>query len=460
MAKRKRKNKEQERIQTLKERRLAAQQRERDNRFLLFGGIAGGSAVLLVLVGLFLNFIYLPSTTVVSVNGQKITTEDFRKRYRFERQAALDQLNYYQMLQRQFGGQLNVQAEIRRMQSFLSDAFSMGVRVKTLMIEDILIAQAAAQEGVTVSEAEVESYLAEEIAQRYEKFTPAQATATITARKEQEEADATATAIAELTPAPEADPDATPTALPLPTATPEPIDVLSDTDITQGREGLATDLRDAYNMTVTEYEEILRARFRRDMMVEHIGSPEAAATEQQVWARHILLTFNDQPLPDNPETTTADQAAADGPVVLGGRSEEETLALAHVLRDRLAVGESFAYLVDLYSDDPSKVSNRGDLGWFGPGRMAPEFEAAAFALEPNSYSEPIKTDFGYHIIEVLASNPEAPRDSADIQADVRAAFEAWLDQLKTEATIEEKGSLNSQLPPGAEREVQEFLTGQ
>ena len=134
--------------------------------------------------------------------------------------------------------------------------------------------------------------------------------------------------------------------------------------------------------------------------------------------------------------------------------------LALALRDRLAVGESFAYLVDLYSDDPSKVSNRGDLGWFGPGRMAPEFEAAAFALEPNSYSEPIKTDFGYHIIEVLASNPEAPRDSVDIQADVRAAFEAWLDQLKTEATIEEKGSLNSQLPPGAEREVQEFLTGQ
>ncbi len=454
MAKRKRNNQEQERVQTLKEQRLAAQQRKRDNRFLLFGGIAGGAAALFVLVGLFLNFIYLPSTTVVSVNGQKITTEDFRKRYRFERQSTLDQLAYYQLLQQQFGGQLNLQGQIQSLHSFLSDAFSMGVRVKTLMIEESLITQAARQADVTVNEAEIEAYLAEEIAQRYEKLTPAQATATITARREQEEIQATATAVAELTPTPEPEPDATPTALPPHTATPVPIEILTDSDMTQGRDGLANDLRNAYNMTVEEYEDVIRARLLRELMLEQVGAPAAATTEQQVWARHILLTFNDQAPTNDTEESAADAA------VLEGRTEEETWALALALRERLDRGESFAYLVDLYSDDPSKVANGGDLGWFGPGRMVPEFEAAAFAQEPNTYSEPVKSDFGYHIIEVLASNPDVPRDPADIEADTQAAFTEWLDQLMRDATIEERGNLTSQLPPGAEREVQEFLTGQ
>ncbi len=460
MAKRKQKDKEQERIQTLKEKRLAAQQRERDNRFLLFGGIAGGSAALLVLVGLFLNFIYLPSTTVVSVNGVKITTEDFRKRYRFERQTTLDQLDYYQLLQQQFGGQLNLQSEIRSLQSFLSDAFSMGVRVKAVMIEDILIEQAAAQEGVTVDHSEIDSFLENEIAQRYEKFTPAQATATIVARQTREEVNATATAMAELTPSQEAEPEATPTTLPLPTVTPVPIDVLTETDLTQGRAGLAKDLQDTHGISIEEYEKIIQSRLLRERMVEHIGIPQVDTTEQQVWARHILLTFNEQPPTGNSESSSADQATGSGQAELRERTEDETLALALSLLDRLAVGESFEYLVDLYSDDPSKVANLGDLGWFGPGQMVPEFEAAAFALEPNSYSEPVKSDFGYHIIEVLASNPEAPRDESEVQADIRVAFDAWLDEQKANAVIEEKGNLNSQLPPGAEREVQEFLTGQ
>ncbi len=440
MAKRKRQDQELEQIRIRREKRLAAQQRQRDYRFLLFGGVAGGVAALFVLIGLFLNFIYLPATTAIAVNGEKITTEDFRKRYRFERQAMLEQLEYYQSLQQQFSGQLNLQSEIVGLRSALSDAFSLGVRIKTLMIEDRLIAQAADQEGITVASAAIETYLAEEIAQRYAKLTPDQATATSTARQQHS---AAATAVSELTPTPEVDPDATPTTVLSPTASLTPVDVLSAADMNQGREALTNDVRKAYDMSLEEYEAVIRARLLRERMTDHIGAAIVPTTEQQVWVQHILLTFNDETADDDTDRTS--------------RTEEEALALAHALRERLAAGESFRYLVDLYSDDPSKTVNNGDLGWFGPGRMVPAFEAVAFDLAPNTYSDPVKTDFGYHIIEVLASNPEVPRAESDIIADIQAEFDTWLDALKAEAVVEESGRLTSQLPPGAEREIQEFL---
>ena len=69
-------------------------------------------------------------------------------------------------------------------------------------------------------------------------------------------------------------------------------------------------------------------------------------------------------------------------------------------------GEDFAGIAEVYSDDPGTAATGGDGGWFGKGMMVPEFEAAAFALEEGGMSEPIKTDFGYHLIEVLARDSQ------------------------------------------------------
>ncbi len=66
---------------------------------------------------------------------------------------------------------------------------------------------------------------------------------------------------------------------------------------------------------------------------------------------------------------------------------------------RIENGEDFAELAKEYSDDLGSGQNGGELGSFGKGRMVPEFEAAAFALETGEYTkEPVQTDFGYHII--------------------------------------------------------------
>ncbi len=68
---------------------------------------------------------------------------------------------------------------------------------------------------------------------------------------------------------------------------------------------------------------------------------------------------------------------------------------------KLSEGKSFEDLAKSFSKCPSS-RNGGDLGEFGKGRMVPSFEEAAFALEINQVSAPIRTQFGYHLIQRYA----------------------------------------------------------
>jgi len=69
--------------------------------------------------------------------------------------------------------------------------------------------------------------------------------------------------------------------------------------------------------------------------------------------------------------------------------------------ERIKNGEDFAELAKLLSDDPGSANSGGELGWVGPGTFAPEFEAALDTLEIGGLSEPFRTQFGWHIVEVL-----------------------------------------------------------
>lgn len=81
-------------------------------------------------------------------------------------------------------------------------------------------------------------------------------------------------------------------------------------------------------------------------------------------------------------------------------TEEEALAKAQELIRRIKGGEDFAKVAAAESDDSGAVMNGGDLGWFGHGQMLPSVEEAAFKLEPGQLSEPIRSQFGYHVIRV------------------------------------------------------------
>jgi peptidyl-prolyl cis-trans isomerase C len=89
---------------------------------------------------------------------------------------------------------------------------------------------------------------------------------------------------------------------------------------------------------------------------------------------------------------------------------------------QLDAGGDFAELAKANSSDGSAAGG-GDLGYFGPGRMVPEFEAAAFALEVGQYTkEPVKSQFGWHIILVTDKRPETPPAFEQVAQQIRSVL--------------------------------------
>src|SRR5699024_2700304 len=85
---------------------------------------------------------------------------------------------------------------------------------------------------------------------------------------------------------------------------------------------------------------------------------------------------------------------------------ESARALAEDLRERLESGDSFAELAAEYSDDPASSGQGGDLGWIEPEDMVQPFEDALYALaEPGAVSDPVKTQFGWHLIRLDGIRP-------------------------------------------------------
>ncbi len=97
------------------------------------------------------------------------------------------------------------------------------------------------------------------------------------------------------------------------------------------------------------------------------------------------------------------------------KSEDEAKA---IIAD-LDAGKDFVELAKAKSTDPNK-SEGGDLGYFTKGRMVPEFEEAAFAMEKGSYSKtPVKTQFGFHVIKIEDKRDAAPPAYETVAAQVR-----------------------------------------
>jgi parvulin-like peptidyl-prolyl isomerase len=107
---------------------------------------------------------------------------------------------------------------------------------------------------------------------------------------------------------------------------------------------------------------------------------------EQVKAKHILIRFKGSSVPLKPDQKE--------------RTEEEALALATDLRVKILAGASFDELAKANSDDSGNAATGGSLGTFEKGRMVPPFDKAAFAAEPGKVTEPVKSQFGYHLILV------------------------------------------------------------
>ncbi|MCF6254386.1 MAG: SurA N-terminal domain-containing protein, partial [Thiomicrorhabdus sp.] len=88
------------------------------------------------------------------------------------------------------------------------------------------------------------------------------------------------------------------------------------------------------------------------------------------------------------------------------------------VQEKLAKGEAFEALAKMYSKDPGSADSGGDLGTFEQGMMVPEFDEVVFALEVGQVSEPVKTDFGYHIIKLEGIEAKQVQPLKAVKSDV------------------------------------------
>ncbi|OQW90921.1 MAG: hypothetical protein BWK79_18340 [Beggiatoa sp. IS2] len=115
-----------------------------------------------------------------------------------------------------------------------------------------------------------------------------------------------------------------------------------------------------------------------------------------------------------------------------------------LLKTRIEGGEDFGALAQAHSDDKGSASEGGLLGWIGPGDLVPEFEEVIARLQMDKVSEPFKSRYGWHIIQVLESRQQdntknAQRNKAMRQIrqrKVEEELQEWLKQLRDEAYVE------------------------
>ena len=149
-------------------------------------------------------------------------------------------------------------------------------------------------------------------------------------------------------------------------------------------------------------------------------SGETKHVVNQTHARHILITPNE---------------------VVSNKVAEKRLVQ---IRDRILAGDDFATLAKATSDDTGSARLGGDLGWSSPGRMVPEFEDVLNKLKPGEISQPFRSRYGWHIVQVLSRRQHDDTD-AFLKAQARKLIHKrksteqtsiWLRRIRDEAYVE------------------------
>ena len=361
----------------------------RTNQLLVIGtGVVLGLVVLILGWGLFDQYVLQPRRPVATVAGEDISLSTFEKQLQFTR------LQYYEYLSQLERNRMDL-ANSEEDQSFMlqyldqqiatmeSQLLSLPNSVLSEMIDNKLVRQEAARRGITVSQEEIDTAVEQYFGYDRNPPTPAAEEPTPAVSIEETET------ITDTTPMP--------TATPMPTPTPmtEEAYIQESTDWYQ-------DVEKAVGFTKDDFRTMMEGLLLREKLEEAIGA-ELPTTGEQVHARHILLQTR----------------------------EEADAALA-----RLKGGEEFAAVAAELSQDTMSKEDGGDLGWFPRGQMLPEFEEAAFALQPGELSEVVETSAGFHIIQVDEREDNRPLEDYYLQQAQSVAVSDWFTTQRAAETIE------------------------
>ncbi len=360
----------------------------------------GTAVVVLLVVGLvgysILQQSYIiPRQTLAEVEGVQITGEQYQQRVRLNRTRLVNTfLQYYQMqslvIDPTFQQQLYIQ--LLGLQQELEPLVT-GENTLNELIDDELLKLEAAELGISVSEADVEREL-----QSFFGYFPEGTPTSVPTRTPYATATYTTLQLEMLgaTPTSEVAPTATATLAPIPTGTLAP----TATPVTeQGYRQLLAEYLSNQSAEAQVSEQAIReaiyAGLLRQAFRERLEG-EVSRTEDQVWAHHILVA-----------------------------TEEE----AQDVLARLEAGDDWSAIAAEVSTDMSNRNIGGDLGWFNRERMVDPFAEAAFSLRVGQTSEPVQTDFGWHIIQVLG-HQEQPVSEEDFNQRVYTVLNDYLASLR------------------------------
>lgn len=338
--------------------------------------IIGLTLVAVLVVGVLVygavyEYLVKPNSPIATVDGVPISTRLYQKYWRYVHANTSASLSEYQAeldrlnakAEKDDTDTLFIQYYQQMVQQLQSQLMNLDMAVLDNLIDDELVRQEAKKEGITVTPEEVQAEI--EKAFGFERNPPTPTPTDV---------------VTETTTVSEA-------ATPAPTPT-----VMTEGEFQAAYARQRDYVNQQFGFTEQEFRALFATQLLRDKL-QAVLAERVPTTEEQVHARHILVETEDE---------------------------------AKKVVERLNAGEDFAALAQELSKDDSNKDNGGDLGWFGRGVMVAEFENAAFSLEIGKISDPVKTDFGYHIIEVLEKSPNHPIDEATLEQRKSTALQDWL----------------------------------
>jgi parvulin-like peptidyl-prolyl isomerase len=308
-----------------------------------------------------------PTQPVAIVGDGEITTAEFQGRVSLAQWNLTNQYSNLQQVLQILGDDPATlsayQSQLSNIGQQLANPLFVGSSILDLLIEEELLEQEAARRNIEVSEDEIDTFIEERLG-----FFAGQE---------------------------------------FPTAEPEVDGTPSPTSTPYTRELYETNL-EAYLTNIAAFgvdEVTIRAESRAILLRDRLEADfedEVEGTQEQVWARHILVE--------------EEQAADD-------------------LLARIEDGEEWGDLASELSIDESNKEQGGDLGWFGRGRMVESFEEAAFAGEIGEIVGPVATDFGWHLIEILG-HEDRELDASSFSQAVSQALNAFIAEVRETVEIE------------------------